>query len=241
MNDISQTVSQVLNIRVTLARINSFLEEEELGKFNGNLNENNLNRDTWIGFKDGEFGYYGPTTGDVVVEDEEQQALLSTDPESSPSFRLRGVNIQFPVGKLTAVIGPTGSGKTSLLLALLGEMKKISGEYSISERHLSPHATGEKSDVAYVSQSAWLMSATIKENVLFGEPFDKDRYLQVLKACALLRDLDNLEYGDLTEIGEKGVNLSGGIYVKDMLNLSRAKAESVVGKSCLQHCTYRSP
>jgi ABC-type bacteriocin/lantibiotic exporter with double-glycine peptidase domain len=99
-------------------------------------------------------------------------------------------------------------------------MKTVSGAYSIPEHHLLPNSFDEKSDVVYVPQTPWLQNATIRENILFGEAFVEERYLKVVKACALLRDLEALEYGDLTEVGEKGVNLSGG--QKQRLSLARA-------------------
>ena len=98
-------------------------------------------------------------------------------------------------------------------------MDKLKGEYSIPEQHIY-QAVQRKSDIAYVPQTAWLRNATIRDNILFGEPFDEMRYNQVITACALKRDLEQFEGGDLTEIGEKGVNLSGG--QKQRVSLARA-------------------
>jgi ABC-type transport system involved in cytochrome bd biosynthesis fused ATPase/permease subunit len=189
------------------------LKEENLDKFSEEKHfKENRKKDVWIGYRDGEFGYYGSSNPDSETTQE-------ADHDTS-SFKLRNINVLFPAGKLTAIIGPIGSGKSSLLLTLLGEMKTVSGVYSIPEHHLLPNSFDEKSDVVYVPQTPWLQNATIKENILFGEAFDEERYLKVVKACALLRDLDALEYGDLTEVGEKGVNLSGG--QKQRLSLARA-------------------
>jgi ABC-type multidrug transport system fused ATPase/permease subunit len=203
LNDVSQTVSQVLNIRVTLNRIDNFLSEEELEKFGDGIIPENLSKDVWIGLENGCFGYYSSSTSNSNNENQETTALLSESYHSN-TFKLQNINVKFPKGKLCAIIGSTGAGKTSLLLTLLGEMKKIAGKYSIPEHHLANPYMLERSDIAYVSQSAWLMNATIRDNILFGEPYDEARYLSVVQACALLRDLDTLGYGDLTEIGEKG-------------------------------------
>jgi ABC-type transport system involved in cytochrome bd biosynthesis fused ATPase/permease subunit len=89
-------------------------------------------------------------------------------------------------------------------------MKKIGGEifvpnvnsFDFREDTMFHHG------IAYVAQTSWLLNATIRENILFGEPYDSNRYLNTLEACALIRDLKLLEGGDLTEIGEKGINLS---------------------------------
>ncbi|KAJ3334860.1 hypothetical protein HDU91_002486, partial [Kappamyces sp. JEL0680] len=224
LQGVSFKISQLLEVSVTLKRINSFLAEDELEKFNGEIEDGRDKPDTWIGFHNADISYFSASAakkksaGADTATSDEQQALLDAPEEKT--FSLRNINIVFPRGQLTAIIGPTGSGKTSLLLALLGEMDILKGTYSIPEHHLLSDSNAKKSDIAYVPQIAWLMNGTIRENILFGEAFNQSRYENVIKACALLKDLDNLEYGDLTEIGEKGVNLSGG--QKQRLSLARA-------------------
>ncbi|KAI0325198.1 P-loop containing nucleoside triphosphate hydrolase protein [Cubamyces sp. BRFM 1775] len=112
--------------------------------------------------------------------------------------------LTFQRGKLNLVIGPTGAGKTSLLMALLGEMHYIpSGPDSYMNL---PRDGG----VAYAAQESWVQNDTIRNNILFGAPYDDVRYNRVLHQCALKRDLSLFEAGDQTEVGEKGITLSGG-------------------------------
>eukprot|EP01035_Chromulina_nebulosa_P017873 gene17873-23489_t len=101
---------------------------------------------------------------------------------------------------LFLVLGPTGSGKSTLLAGILGECRQSTGNVNIAI----------KDSISYVTQSAWIQNATLRDNILFGNEYDHDRYMKVLFACALLDDIKLLEAGDMTEIGEKGVNLSGG-------------------------------
>ncbi|XP_074036471.1 multidrug resistance-associated protein 1-like [Leptinotarsa decemlineata] len=121
---------------------------------------------------------------------------------------LKNINIHLRTNTLTAIVGTVGSGKSSLVSAFLGEMDKLSGRVNTY------------GSVAYVSQQAWIQNATLKDNILFGKPFDKALYNEVIVACALKPDLDMLPAGDQTEIGEKGINLSGG--QKQRVSLARA-------------------
>uniref|UniRef100_A0A8D3DGD5 ABC-type glutathione-S-conjugate transporter n=1 Tax=Scophthalmus maximus TaxID=52904 RepID=A0A8D3DGD5_SCOMX len=121
---------------------------------------------------------------------------------------LKRINIHVPRGSLVAVVGHVGSGKSSLLSAMLGETEKRSGRVVV------------KGSVAYVPQQAWIQNATVQDNVIFGREKLKTWYHRVLEACALLPDLDILPAGDATEIGEKGLNLSGG--QKQRVSLARA-------------------
>ncbi|KAG8738112.1 hypothetical protein FRC10_007279 [Ceratobasidium sp. 414] len=128
-----------------------------------------------------------------------------------PPFVLRDVGVVFPQGVMSLVCGPTGSGKSSLLAALLGEMDRLEGEvYLPKEPTRLNEKTGLPMTISYCAQQPWLEHKSIKDNILFGSPYDKERYEATLSCCALLPDLAILEDGDETEIGEKGVSLSGG-------------------------------
>ncbi|KAJ5610546.1 P-loop containing nucleoside triphosphate hydrolase protein [Penicillium lagena] len=134
-------------------------------------------------------------------------------------FALRGLDVAFPMKGLSVVSGRTGSGKSLLLSCLLGECEVLEGTVKvpvpppISDRfdHLATSANWIiDSAIAYVAQIPWIENATIKDNILFGLPFDQERYQKVLFACALQKDFDMLPDGELTDIGANGVNLSGG-------------------------------
>ncbi|NXU75315.1 MRP3 protein, partial [Oreotrochilus melanogaster] len=126
--------------------------------------------------------------------------------ELKPS--LKDINLLVPSGALVAIVGHVGCGKSSLVSALLGEMEKLEGEVAV------------KGSVAYVPQQAWIQNATLKDNILFGQAFNDQKYQNVLEACALKTDLEVLPGGDQTEIGEKGINLSGG--QRQRVSLARA-------------------
>ncbi|XP_039524029.1 ATP-binding cassette sub-family C member 9 isoform X8 [Pimephales promelas] len=115
---------------------------------------------------------------------------------------LSDINIRIPTGQLTMIVGQVGCGKSSLLLAMLGEMQTISGKVFWSNKN--------RYSVAYATQKSWLLNATVEENITFGSPFNKQRYKAVIDACSLQPDIDLLPFGDQTEIGERGINLSGG-------------------------------
>lgn len=121
---------------------------------------------------------------------------------------LKNINLDVTKGSLTAVVGPVGAGKTSLISAFLGEMEKVTGTVNIDGR------------IAYVPQQAWMQNASLRDNIVFGKPFNKKLYEKVIHACALNADLSMLPGGDQTEIGEKGINLSGG--QKQRISLARA-------------------
>ncbi|OAX34300.1 multidrug resistance-associated ABC transporter [Rhizopogon vinicolor AM-OR11-026] len=146
-------------------------------------------------------------------------------------FMLVDLALKFPEGQLTLVCGKLGSGKTLLLLALLGEADILTGQVICPRSppdalacFANQKVTKEEWIVpgvcAYVPQAAWLRNASIKDNILFGLPFDEERYQTTLEICALITDLKILEDGDASEIGERGVNLSGG--QKARVSLARA-------------------
>ncbi|KAM8862148.1 ATP-binding cassette sub-family C member 8 isoform 2-T2 [Synchiropus picturatus] len=148
---------------------------------------------------------------------------------------LSNVDIRIPFGKLTMIVGQVGCGKSSLLLAALGEMQRISGAVAWnsfpkleSEGDESPSDRDTAGDgdirkrcaVAYASQKPWLLNATLVENITFEMPMIKPRYKAVIEACSLQPDIDILPQGDQTEIGERGIILSGG--QKQRISVARA-------------------
>jgi ABC-type bacteriocin/lantibiotic exporter with double-glycine peptidase domain len=116
----------------------------------------------------------------------------------SGDFSLSDLNFTAKKGKLTAIVGDVGSGKSSLLAALLGQMIHVEGESKVF------------GSIGYVPQEAWLLNMTLRDNIIFGSEYDEKKYKQVVKVCALKRDLSLMADGDMTEIGERGINLSGG-------------------------------
>uniref|UniRef100_A0A669PUM0 ATP binding cassette subfamily C member 2 n=1 Tax=Phasianus colchicus TaxID=9054 RepID=A0A669PUM0_PHACC len=137
-----------------------------------------------------------------------QLSLCNASHGEPPALLSCSVNLDIKPGSLVAVVGAVGSGKSSLISAMLGEMENIKGHINI------------QGSLAYVPQQAWIQNATLKDNILFGSELDEARYQKVIKACALLPDLELLPAGDQTEIGEKGINLSGG--QKQRVSLARA-------------------
>ncbi|KAJ1870565.1 ABC transporter C member 13 [Coemansia sp. RSA 990] len=123
-------------------------------------------------------------------------------------FELKPPNLTIKSGEFVVVVGPVGQGKSSLLSAICGEMPIVNGKGCVYGK------------IGYVSQSPWIMNASFRENILFGNGYDEARYNQVILACALTDDISELPGGDATEIGFKGVNLSGG--QKARLALARA-------------------
>ncbi|KAJ4413748.1 ATP-binding cassette transporter yor1 [Gnomoniopsis sp. IMI 355080] len=132
----------------------------------------------------------------------------STLVDDREPFKLQDLNFEIGRNELVAVIGTVGSGKTSLLAALAGDMRRTRGETILGASR------------AFCPQSAWIQNTTVKENILFGKDLDRSWYKQVIKACALQPDLDMLPSGDATEIGERGITISGG--QKQRLNIARA-------------------
>ncbi|XP_044281697.1 ATP-binding cassette sub-family C member 8 isoform X2 [Varanus komodoensis] len=149
--------------------------------------------------------------------------FFTWSPEGAPT--LSSIDIRIPQGQLTMIVGQVGCGKSSLLLGILGEMQKVSGNV-IWNSNIPDSETGEdvsleretvvdmdnrkRGSVAYASQKPWLLNATVEENITFESPFNKQRYKAVIDACSLQPDIDILPHGDQTQIGERGINLSGG-------------------------------
>lgn len=129
-------------------------------------------------------------------------------PSSEEPFAIEHLNMEVPRGQLVAIVGPVGSGKSSILQGLLGEMRHTGGSAIFGGR------------LGYCQQTAWIQNATLRDNIVFGQKWDESRYWQCVMDASLVTDLEILPDGDLTEIGEKGVNLSGG--QKQRVNIARA-------------------
>ncbi|XP_037945079.1 multidrug resistance-associated protein 4 [Teleopsis dalmanni] len=121
---------------------------------------------------------------------------------------LKDINLKIQKGHLCAVIGPVGAGKSSLLQLLLGELPIIDGNVVL------------QGDISYASQEPWLFTGTVRNNILFGESYDRKRYKEVTKCCALSTDFQQLHNGDKTVVGERGASLSGGQRAR--ISLARA-------------------
>ncbi|KAI8804937.1 P-loop containing nucleoside triphosphate hydrolase protein [Cladochytrium replicatum] len=249
-----------VHAKVSWDRVQQFLDQRELEKYNGEspistmvqnvgVGEDHANANR-VGILHGWFTYYTseskPTASQTGTG---SQSPTATAASLTDQFTLRDIDVEFPAASLSMISGPTGCGKTTLLLSLLGETKRIDGKACLPDAVLGgaisrgekatmpdgtivsaepselvladdPRADLVDSAVAYVAQSAWLLNASIRENICFGLPFNPKRYRLVVRACALVKDLEVFEGGDLTEIGEKGINLSGG--QKQRVSMARA-------------------
>ncbi|KAK5646882.1 hypothetical protein RI129_005346 [Pyrocoelia pectoralis] len=128
--------------------------------------------------------------------------------ESSTDYVFKNLNITVKPGSIVAVIGPVGSGKSSLLQLLLKELPLAEGDLKVY------------GDISYASQEPWIFSGTIRQNILFNKPYSKDRYESVLFHCSLKRDLELYKYADMSDVGELGMTLSGGQRAR--ISLARA-------------------
>ncbi|XP_040070390.1 multidrug resistance-associated protein 1 [Ixodes scapularis] len=144
-----------------------------------------------------------PDKGDAVSLKGASFTWASEEPAG-----LRDLTLNVKEGSLVAVVGPVGCGKSTLLNAILGTLEKVSGSVDVQGR------------LAYVAQQSWIQNATVKENIIFTNTANEERYQQVVEACALRPDLEMLPAGENTEVGDKGINLSGG----QKLRISLARA-----------------
>ncbi|KAI0317356.1 ABC transporter type 1, transmembrane domain-containing protein [Amylostereum chailletii] len=224
--------SWILNFVQTLVavdRIAAFLDEDEVDAQVSSLKKPptgafSADNETYdgLGIENGTFswskadkrekGLHTNKTTNTTDNSADEGSSSSSTPGGGRShhFELKDVSVMFPEGKMTLITGPTASGKTAMLMALLGEMTTLSGRVIMCKDTSRVDEAGLTHTIAYAAQSPWVRHQSIKENILFGYPYDEERYDQVLEACALKPDLDVLEDGDATEIGARGVSLSGG-------------------------------
>ncbi|KAF6038709.1 ABCC5 [Bugula neritina] len=160
---------------------------------------------------------------DLLLESESSDDSLESS-SGDTVITLHGITLSLAKGELLGICGAVGSGKTSIIQAILGMMRKENGEMALNKNM----------NIAYVPQQAWIMNATVRDNILFGKEFDAKKYWKIVEACALLSDFKQLPAGDQTEIGERGINLSGG--QKQRISLARAVYRKTYKscKSCLQ-------
>uniref|UniRef100_A0A8C2CJR5 ATP-binding cassette sub-family C member 5 n=1 Tax=Cyprinus carpio TaxID=7962 RepID=A0A8C2CJR5_CYPCA len=144
------------------------------------------------------------------MEQESPQSTISSTQSIRPPLHktLHRIDLCIRKGSLVGVCGGVGSGKSSLLSALLGQMTLLGGSVAVN------------GDFAYVAQQAWILNDSLRENILFGKKYIEEKYNEVLEACCLFPDIIELPYGDMTEIGERGANLSGG--QRQRVSLARA-------------------
>ncbi|KAK0542683.1 hypothetical protein OC845_006498 [Tilletia horrida] len=148
---------------------------------------------------------FGVKNGSTELTAKDEKVIV---PAQAKPFALKDLQVAIPKGELVGIVGRIGSGKSSMLSAMAGEMRKRSGTVSFG------------GSVAYVPQHSWIQNLTFKQNILFGQPEDEERYQRVVDVCALEHDIELLPHGDASEIGEQGVNLSGG--QKARVSLARA-------------------
>ncbi|KAI0857488.1 P-loop containing nucleoside triphosphate hydrolase protein [Xylaria cubensis] len=234
---IPELTTDLLDAWVSIKRIDAYLRGAEISEITKEADE--------ISFDNASITW--PSNTDSASAEE--------DPDR---FILRNVNVTFPKGELSVISGKTGSGKSLMLAAILGEVDLLSGTISkpraplLHERHDVKANKGNwiiPGAIAYVAQIPWIENATVRDNILFGLPYDPDRYAKTTEVCALTKDIEMFTDGDQTEIGANGINLSGG--QKWRITLARAiysragilvlddifsAVDAHVGRHIFEHC-----
>lgn len=185
----AQVTSNIAEAIVSIKRLQSFFDADELqeaSRYICNYPNSGSQDEPILSIKNGEFKWT-------------REASVST---------LEDINLTVRKGELVGVLGRVGAGKSSLLSAIIGDMRRVDGEL---------HVNGT---ISYAPQNPWIMSASVRDNILFAHQYEEDFYNRVLDACALRQDLALLPQGDMTEVGEKGITLSGG--QKARISLARA-------------------
>lgn len=223
-------ITVMVDGKTAVERIGKFLNEDGVELY---VEKNQAPQDVSIQISNGSFKWASPSADPAWDESNRYKANpgifagfkaccqlccngTKQDPEQSNGVVAQqerinvfsNVNLEVKAGSLTMVVGKVGTGKTSLLHAMLGELIKTRGDVRVN------------GTISYASQSAFILNNSLRDNITFGAPYDEDWYNQVVYACALEDDLDILPAGDTTQIGERGINLSGG--QKQRVALARA-------------------
>lgn len=199
LNILPTFIVMMLQAKVALNRISDFLDEEEVPDWVSSLKRpaDQTTGSEKVAFEratlrwnageqtsDSNSAANGTTAGGRAENGDD--ITVSAPPSEAEVFELTDINIDFPVGKLSVVTGPTGAGKSALLVGLLGEMDVLSGEVFLPKNLMQVDpATGLRNSCAYGAQTPWLQQMSIKDNILFGEELDDERYEAVVDACAL--------------------------------------------------------
>ena len=201
--DIPQFITDLNSLLISLKRIQNFLLVKDINakhdkKENNELNEiRNDNDDIGdyvaIDFKNCDFGIKGE---EIIKKDE----YMKTDDK----VLLKNIDFNLDKGELVTIIGETGSGKTCLINAILSNLELLNDNAPDKTFYIYSN------NISYACQDPWIMNGTIRDNIIFYNQFDSERYYQVVNACQLDKDFENLKHGDLTEIGSTGNNISGG-------------------------------
>lgn len=187
-------ISEVAEVLVAIKRLQQFLLNEEFEDMH--VIDNNENHDNNISNK---------KTTKCSLNIQNASAKWN---ENSAENTLTDLTLEVEKGQLIGVIGPVGSGKSSLLQMILSEIRPKSGNVILNGQ------------ISYAGQDSWVFAATIRQNIIFGQEYIKHRYNQVVKVCALEKDFKQFPFGDQTVVGDRGASLSGG--QKARVNLARA-------------------
>ncbi|KRT78583.1 ABC transporter ATP-binding protein, partial [Oryctes borbonicus] len=200
-----QGIGQIAEANISIQRLNNFLMYDE--------NKLLCNKNNWENLENGSIKDIkeevkpDPTHADrnkgITIRN-----ITAKWTEASTENTLTNFSMELRPGKIISIIGPVGSGKTSLLHAILKELPLQEGSLDVN------------GEISYASQEPWLFAGTVRQNILFGLPMERARYKMVVKRCALERDFSLLPHGDRTIVGERGVSLSGGQRAR--INLARA-------------------
>lgn len=198
-----------LQSKVALQRIAAYLDEEEVDEQVSSLKKGHVppleDVEGGFGIVHGTFVWNATKGRADSRESADESSSAHHDNANDRQFELRDIDVMFPEGQLSVVTGPTASGKTALLMALLGELTTLQGRIVMSKNASKIDEHGLAHTISYASQTPWLRHESIRNNILFGFPYDEERYNAVLECCALRPDLEILEDGDATEIGARFV------------------------------------